>query len=310
LNPGVEIPCLLCGAREYSEIKRFPDEGVVVGRCRSCGLLYTPRRHTAPESLLAGASVEELRILYRPILEGRKRHFRASNFRDYLRIIESRTQGRRLLDVGCAHGFFPALARSRGWQVLAVEPSRAMSRVAREFLGLDVLEGRLDEVALDGRTFDAISFTDSAEYLPEPRRDLGRAIGHLAPGGVIFMKVPNGDYFRLRHALENLVGRPLGEEAFSPPQRVGHYTLATLRRLAEALGLVVIETRSCAPVHSPVWWPLTGLWLEMEGPWMLGLGPRLVRRGLHALGRLEETVTGRNHLSPSIYLLARRSTSA
>ena len=199
----VPLNCPLCHSDSAEPIKRFAG-GVVVGRCKSCGLLYTPARHPEPDDILTGTPEAELRVLYRPILEGRVRHFRERNFRDYLRIIEAHTKGRRLLDVGCAHGLFPALAAKNGYEVMAVEPSRPMAAFARDVLGLAVLEGRLDQVQIDAvGPFDVVTFTDSAEYLPDPVRDIGKAAQRLARDGIVFVKVPNGDYFRLRHGLES-----------------------------------------------------------------------------------------------------------
>lgn len=306
-SPPVHSNCPLCRGESFDPVKQFSG-GVLVGRCRSCGLLYTPARHPEPEGILTGTPESELRVLYRPIVEGRVRHFRERNFRDYLRIIGAHATGRRLLDVGCAHGLFPSLAARNGWEVMAVEPSASMAGFARNVLGLEVLEGRLDQVPIETHgPFDAVTFTDSAEYLPDPVRDIGKAVARLALGGILFVKVPNGDYFRMRHALDRRLGLRLGEEAFSPPQRVVHYTLETLGRLASALELEALEIRSCSPVDSPVWFRLVGLWLEVESPWYLGLGSRWLRRVLHGMGRLEEILTRRNHFSPSIYLLARKA---
>jgi SAM-dependent methyltransferase len=297
----------LCGATSFRTIKEFGD-GVVVGACRECGLLYTPRRHPSPDELLASVDATTARTLLRPIAEGRARHSRQRAFERYLRVICRHTSGRRLLDVGCAHGFFPALARQRGFAVTAVEPSPALASFAREELGLEVLSGRLDQVDLGTREWDVVSFTDSAEYLPAPVRDLRRAVSHLAPGGLLFLKVPNGGYFRLRHTVEGRLGRHLGaDEAFGPSRRVVHYTLESLPRLLAAVGLELVEIGAAPPIDSPAWSPLVGLGLEMEMPWRLQPGPRIVRRVLQALGAAERLLLRRSdHFSQSLYAVGRK----
>ncbi len=307
LAEPVEQACLLCRSNSYRPVKVFPD-GVLVGECQSCGLLYTPRRHPLPEGLLSGMDLEGLRTLYRPIVDGRCRHFRQRSYDEYLAIIARHAPGRRLLDVGCAHGFFLRTARTRGWTVTGIEPSEPMAAFARQELGLDVHHGRLDQVDLGDGVWDAVSFTDSAEYLTRPLDDLGRIVSHLAPSGVLFMKVPNGSYFLMRHRFERWLafGAP-GRDAFSPSQRVAHYTAATLRRLAEAIGLHVIGLHSIAPVDSSCWSRCTGLPLEVEAPWFFDVIPRLLRRTLHVAGSVEMAVLGdANHLSPSLHLIARR----
>jgi 2-polyprenyl-3-methyl-5-hydroxy-6-metoxy-1,4-benzoquinol methylase len=299
--------CLICGETAYRVLKRF-DDGVVVGECVRCGLMYTPLRHPVPESLLFGNRQDELQILHRAILSGRKKHFRKRNFIDYLERIERYAKGRRLLDVGCAHGFFPATARERGFEVTAVEPSPGMADFAEKNLNVNVLRGRLDQVDLGEGEWDVVTFTDSAEYIPTLVEDLRRVVTHLAPGGVLFLKVPNGDYFRMRHrAEEKFKMRIGGEVAFSPSLRVAHYSRHSLQRLARTLNLQVLEIAACPPIDSAPWHSVVGLHLEVEAPWFLDAKGHLMRRVLHALGQAQSRLCrGRNSYSPSIYLIARR----
>src|SRR5687767_3936507 len=78
--------CPLCGEGRYQEVKRFPD-GVVVGECLGCGLLYTPLRHPAPATVHGDAPLEGLMERYGPILRGERRHYRTKVYQDYLRRI-------------------------------------------------------------------------------------------------------------------------------------------------------------------------------------------------------------------------------
>lgn len=298
--------CPLCGASGYREIKRFA-EGVVVGRCITCSLIYTPQRFAHPERLFAGASLERLRAYHEPLLDGRFEHYRRLAFRRYLELVARHSSGRRLLDVGCADGFFLHEARRAGYRTAGIEPNPAMAAFAREELGLDVREGRLDQVELGDERFDAVTMTDSLEYLPEPRRDLSRLSGHLAPGGVLFVKVPNGEYFMLRHRLGSIrsAGSGMGG-AFTPPLRVVHYTLRTLRALLGAAGLEVLMASAFPPIDSIEWHRLTGLPLVVRAPWYVGAGDRATRRLLHAAGMAEQSVLrSQNHLSQSLVAVAR-----
>jgi SAM-dependent methyltransferase len=307
LTQPVPQVCVLCRHSAYTPVKRFAD-GIVVGRCVVCGLLYTPRRHPEPEGVLGSIDPNDLKVLSRPIVNGSRRYYRSRNFADYLDHIERHAPGRRLLDVGCAQGFFLLAARERGYEVTGLEPSRSAAGFAREALRLIVLEGRLSDVDLGEQQWDVVTFTDSLEYLPEPLEDLRKAVAHLSPGGIVFLKVPNGDYFRFRHKIETHLGHRVGvDEAFGPSRRVVHYTASTLNRLAELAGLQCVEIGVCRPIHSPLWLQWTGLELEMEPPSFAGWPLRLARRALHAVGYAEAALlSGRNHLAQALYLIARR----
>ena len=301
------FPCPLCAATAYRSIKAFSD-AVVVGECVNCGLLYTPMRHPSPDTLLAGTNPEEIRVLLGPITLGLKRHYRDRSFRAVLAMIRRHTEGKRLLDVGCANGAFLRLATQLGYEGTGIEPTPALAAFGREEWGLEIFDGRLDQVDLGGREWDVITFTDSLEYLTAPVADLSRLLDHLAPGGVFFAKVPNGHYFRLRHRLERTLGRRLGQdEPFSPSRRVAHYTLQSLQRLAAIVGLENIDAGPAAVIDSSVWVGLVGLPLEVESPWYVDWRAKVTRRLLWMVGAVEGAVwRGHNHFSPSIFVLARK----
>lgn len=298
------VPCPLCGGEAYTPLKRFSD-GVVVARCLGCGLLHAAERHPAPETVLAPGDLEGLRERYRAVLDGTAHHYRRDHYRAYLDVLARHTPGPRLLDVGCAHGFLGREARARGFTVSGVEPHPGMAAFAREENGMDVLAGTIADVDLGERRFDAVTFTDSFEYVPHPVEALRKIGAHLAPGGVVFAKVPNGLNALLRHRLERM-GIGGGAGAFSPSRRVTHYTTETLTRTFEAAGFTVVETGFPRPIHSPT------RAAEREGraeiplrPWE-ALPSRAVRTLLQVAGRAEAAVaSGRNHLAQSIYVVGR-----
>ena len=120
---------------------------------------------------------------YGPILRGEHRHYRSMVYQDYLRRIACHAPGGRLLDVGCAHGFFLAEARRRGYVVVGVEAHPDMAGFARGALRLDVVEGLWSDVEPASKLFEVITFNDSLEYMPDPVAALRKAAARLARGG-------------------------------------------------------------------------------------------------------------------------------
>lgn len=300
------IPCPLCYGRSYSEIKRFED-GVVVGECDTCGMSYTPVAHREPESLFFDNEITDVEAAYGPILRKEVKHFRDEIFSKYTKRLLEYVPGPDHLDVGCAHGFFLNKSREAGFNVTGVEPSEAMVAFAREHLNLNVHHGTMASVDLGDARYDAISFTDSMEYIPDPRADLERLHeDHMNLGAVVFIKVPNGDYFKLRHLLAK-VGLSMGAAgAYSPSLRVGHYNHRTLSQLVTSVGMELVEVGYFDPIDSPGWYKHTGKWIEFESPWWMDWRSKTVRKLLHGLGELQQFFTGRNHLSQSVYVIARK----
>jgi len=271
--------CVLCGARAAAPALRFDTRALV--RCRACGLVWTDPMPSAAETreLEERAFRGELLAETRTMFAAYGRNYRPDDpvvgaFRGSLARMEALTRGRRLLDVGVGTGLYIALARERGWQAEGVEISaEAAARAAREF-GVPVRPGRFEEVALDG-PYDAITMGDVLEHTLDPPAFLRRAHELLAPGGVLYVAVPNfaGLVFRVAEAVGRLPAPPLTRlvERLHPVNHKWYFTPRTLPRLVEAAGLAVVH-------------------VEQEDPhlarYALGIPVRLGLRALLWLGRL------------------------
>jgi SAM-dependent methyltransferase len=97
----------------------------------------------------------------------------------------------RLLDLGCWVGFLLAEARDRGWQTVGVEPSAFASAYATEKLGLEVRREDLFAAEFPDGSFDAVVLGDVIEHLNDPGAALDRIARLLAPGGVLYLALPD-----------------------------------------------------------------------------------------------------------------------
>ena len=122
-------------------------------------------------------------------------------FRRRLAWAAKRTGGRRVLDIGCGNGAFLLTARARGWDALGVDTSEA----ARDLLvphGVQVaLEDCVTFLQRHPRAFDLIHMNHSLEHIPAAAETVIAARAALAPGGLLYVEVPN--------ELDNLVYRTL-----------------------------------------------------------------------------------------------------
>jgi len=79
----------------------------------------------------------------------------------------------------------------RGWRVLAVEPSRDLCRHLRDLQCFEVREGSLESV-LSGEEFNLITLNKVIEHVADPVQMLIDARRFLAPGGDLYVEVPDG----------------------------------------------------------------------------------------------------------------------
>jgi len=92
---------------------------------------------------------------------------------------------RRVLDIGCAAGYFLALCKRRGWDATGVDIAGPCVEFARG-AGLCVYEDDYLEIAFS-RSFDLITLWASLEHLHYPDRFLAKAHGELKPGGRLYI---------------------------------------------------------------------------------------------------------------------------
>jgi SAM-dependent methyltransferase len=197
---------------------------------------------------------------------------RATARRALERIETHSTRRGTILDLGCWVGFLLAEARERGWRTLGVEPSDFGSRYARDHLGLEVVTGGVFDAELEPASFDAIVMGDVIEHLVDPAAALARIRELLAPGGVVWLAVPDAG---------SGVARVLGKRWWSViPTHVQYFTRDSLTTLLARCGFETLES-STAPKAFTV-----GYYLERIGGYSPAAG-RLLARAAGAAGIAE-----------------------
>lgn len=115
-------------------------------------------------------------------------------FRTVLRYLARQLPaGRRsLLDLGAHVGRLLRIARDEGWSAEGLELNPQTAAFAAAATGLPVHRADARTLAEAGRRYDAVTFIDVLEHIPDPVSALRAARGVIAPGGWIAVKVPNG----------------------------------------------------------------------------------------------------------------------
>jgi len=143
-------------------------------------------------------------------------------------------QHARLLEIGCAYGFFLNAARPSFQSVKGIDVSQDAVEYARKELALDVQSG--DLLAADPSTLDCdvACMWDTIEHLATPRRYLETVSAHMPAGGLVALTT--GDIGSFNARMQK--GR---WRLIHPPTHLHYFTRASLTQLLDRCGFRVVH---------------------------------------------------------------------
>jgi len=249
--------CLLCQSENlhparfaylYSDT-RFP--GVT---CARCGFTFL-RRQPAGQSLEALYAAEYFDSDYHCGHEDQPyfacEEGQVESAQVLLQWIEQAVPKGRILELGCAGGYFLKAAQDRGWKPFGVEISARAAAFARESLGLEVHTGTLSSANLPPASMDAAYLGDVLEHVPDPMAALAEIHRALRPGGALLIAGPitiNSLDRRLGLAAYKLLGKD--KILRQPPYHLLEFTPSTLASALSRAGFQLqwLRQRKIPPV--------------------------------------------------------------
>ncbi len=239
--------CQLCGSAERRT--KLVDGPFTVHECGACSFVYVSPR-------LQGEALQEV---YgegywksdNPKSRGyadyaREAELYLRTFRRRLRLVQRWVKpSDRILDVGCAAGYFLRVMREQGHEVLGIEPSAAIAGLARQELGdQTVFVGDLDKApeALGYRpgTFGLVTLWDVIEHIPDPQAALRHLRPMLQPGGKLLLETQN-----VASRWARLLGRRWHH--YKHLEHLYHFSPETIARLLDDCGFKVLY---CGPAYA------------------------------------------------------------
>lgn len=228
--------CQVCGGTQAREMFRDPPYRVL--RCQDCSLVYVSPRHA--DDALHKIYGEDYWNSDSPKTRGyasyaEEAHLYLKTFRKRSRFVKRFVPGQqlRVLDIGCAAGFFLQVMQEQGHEVRGIELSSDIAEHAVEALGADrvhvgTLETLLEnpKTGFERHSFDLITLWDVVEHVPDPQSFLRQARELLRPDGVLILETQNVD---------SRFARALGSrwQHFKHEEHLYHFNPSTIRTLLD-----------------------------------------------------------------------------
>jgi 2-polyprenyl-3-methyl-5-hydroxy-6-metoxy-1,4-benzoquinol methylase len=265
----------------YDAVPFYSKNGYGIVECTACHMRFvcpmpTPEElteHYQKAAYFAGEG-EQGYLNYADMQKALRPHFQRR-----LRTLEARLPQRgRILDVGCAAGYFLDEARQRGWQICGMELSQEMAHSAEQRLHVPIYTAL---AAVPDRDFDAITLWEVIEHLPDPIDTLRQLRDRLRPGGRLMLSTPNTGHWQATRAKEQWAG-------YRPPSHLQYFVRETLADALRRAGFEQIEVNGTAPLPPlPMWLSRASKPLEQAlatgqaKPWTLAL---FTWRGIRIFG--------------------------
>ncbi|UCD85141.1 MAG: class I SAM-dependent methyltransferase [Deltaproteobacteria bacterium] len=239
------ISCCVCGNKDYS--LKYVINCYNVVKCNICGFFYLnpPPDPTVLDKIYtkeyfrnpAFNTLDTERYYGYDIYIDDKINIQ-NKFKKCLRYLKKYSNGGRLLDIGCATGFFLELARQEGWETIGIEASDFACEYAREKLGLDVIRSSLIDAKFKAQSFDVVTMWDLIEHLLDPLSELLEVNRIMKIGGILGIITPD---------IGALIPRILGKnwlELRRIPAHLSFFSVRTLKQFLNRTGFDLLETRT------------------------------------------------------------------
>ncbi|WP_456420530.1 class I SAM-dependent methyltransferase [Thermococcus sp.] len=161
-----------------------------------------------------------------------------------------RTKSGKALDLGCGTGNYTLELKKRGFDVIGLDASEGMLRIARS-KGLNCIRGNAYSLPFPEESFDLVLSVTMFEFIHEPEKVLAEIHRVLKPGGEVVIGTMNGkSLWFLFKRLKSI----FTETAY---RYARFYTPGELEGLLRKAGFTNVE--SAGVIFFPSFWPLLGL---------------------------------------------------
>jgi 2-polyprenyl-3-methyl-5-hydroxy-6-metoxy-1,4-benzoquinol methylase len=250
----VRVPCPICNserrvpvyagtitAKDRGRRPRYSYNVWVHGhhpivRCTDCGLLYACPRDS-PDTLTrasAGGSIAS----YLSETNAKVSWSR----REVQRIRRLPGARGKLLDVGCATGFFLRAAADAGFDVHGCDPWVEAAAVAQQQFGARVRVGPFEAQDYRAGQFRVVALWDVIEHVEEPLKLLQGLHHVLAPGGWLVLTTPDVSSFSRR-----LLG---GRWQYFERHHLSYFDPRTITKVLRRVGFPRVLARSVRGAYS------------------------------------------------------------
>lgn len=224
--------CKVCGSGENRYLYTIKNFRIV--QCKKCSFVYVSPR-IADEDL---ASIYTTNYFNNTSFGYEEYELTAAlrikNFAHWFSVVEPYTDPNKgkVLDIGCAAGYFLDILKGKGWDIYGIELDKEMVAKLQQ-RGVPVSDKTFEEYPTDNK-FKLITLFDVLEHLPDTHGTIKKLASLLDDKGVIALITP--DY---NSTQRKIFGKRWFQ--FKPHEHIHYFSPTTLKRVLEPYGLKILH---------------------------------------------------------------------
>jgi 2-polyprenyl-3-methyl-5-hydroxy-6-metoxy-1,4-benzoquinol methylase len=231
----VKRNCSVCNADEFTEAFHQEYKSVAafggasysqtVVLCNKCGFSFS---NPSPSNEELSKYYQMFSNYENPQRDGKESEQMLAKWERTYKIVENHFSANyrgSVLEIGCATATGLSTFKSKGWDVLGIEPSDNAVKIARNLYDIEVLNGIFDsKMLIDKGLFDVVILSHVLEHLLLPNTILDDIRNLLGDNGLVYIEVPN-------------LLRPFVPIGYFTIEHVNYFTPTSLSNLLNIHGL-------------------------------------------------------------------------
>lgn len=141
----------------------------------------------------------------------------------------------KLLDIGCATGFFLKAARDKKWQADGVEISEFAAQYTSRHFKFKVYQSDFLTLRLPPKSYDVITMWDVIEHFYDPDAALRRIHQLLKPNGLLVFSTPDVESLPAKLTRDKWIGYKLSDG------HLAYFSYQTVKKLLENTGFSLVK---------------------------------------------------------------------
>lgn len=231
------INCNLCGSSSKKTVLVKEKFNIVM--CKKCGFVYTDKLNHVYDSIYGEGyfHIEDFKNIkygYRSYEKDREHH--KYYFEKKLDFIHKYLPSGKVLDVGCALGFFLEVAEERGYEPYGIDVSQYATSYALKNFPENVFCGTFAKAKFKANFFDGLTLFQTLEHLENPLDTLLEARRILKQNGYLIIATPNHNCI-----MRKIMGRYWFE--YKPKEHLNFFDEESIKLFLEKTGFKLMEIK-------------------------------------------------------------------